>query len=79
MKLSYFATGASPEVVAMFGQAELIRHLDGTFELVGGSATDRGEAKEWISMFLHDIVLRRPPCAKIVAVAQPDFHRRFRA
>ena len=48
------------EIVAYFGAARLLKKLDGTFELVGGSPGDRTEAKEWISLFLHDAVLQDP-------------------
>ncbi len=65
-----------PEVIATFGRAQVVRHLDGTCELRGGSEADRGEALDWISLFMHEIVLRRPPRAKIVAIAQPDFRPR---
>ena len=38
------------EMIAGFGQASLIRFLDGKYELRGGSREDLAEAKEWISM-----------------------------
>ena len=46
------------EVVASWGGAKLIRYLDGKLELKGGSKADRGEAREWISMFWHEAVVR---------------------
>ena len=39
------------ELIATFGQAQLVRTLDGKSELRGGTAEDRQKAKEWISMF----------------------------
>jgi hypothetical protein len=39
------------EVVAGFGEAKLIRFLDGKLELRGGSKDDRITAREWMSMF----------------------------
>ena len=48
------------ETIAMFGAARLVRHLDGRHELVGGTAADQAAAREWISLFEHDIVLGRP-------------------
>jgi len=45
------------EVIASFGQAQLVRYLDGRYELRGGSKEDRLTAKEWISMFCHDVVV----------------------
>ena len=35
-----------------------IRCLDGKLVLKGGSKEDRMEAREWISMFLNDAVVR---------------------
>lgn len=46
------------EVVATWGQAKLVRYLDGKLELKGGSRADRGEAKEWISLFWHEAVVK---------------------
>lgn len=47
------------EVVAVFGQAKLVRRLDGKTELRGGTAQDRVAAKEWIALFWHEAVLER--------------------
>jgi hypothetical protein len=41
------------EVVAAWGQAQLLKYLDGKTELRGGSDQDRAQAREWISMFWH--------------------------
>lgn len=46
------------QVIATFGQAKLIRFLDGKYELRGGTKEDRLAAHEWISMFCHDVVVR---------------------
>jgi hypothetical protein len=42
------------ELIAGWGEAELVRHLDGRNELRGGTPEDRQAAREWISMFLHE-------------------------
>ena len=44
------------EVVAYFGDARLIKRLDGNFEMLGGSDGDRAAAREWMSMFMHGAV-----------------------
>jgi hypothetical protein len=44
-------------LVAMWGEARLIRYLDGKTELRGGSEQDRAEAREWLSMFWHEAVV----------------------
>ena len=41
------------EVIAAFGEAKLVRTLDGKSELRGGTDEDRQKAKEWISLFWH--------------------------
>jgi hypothetical protein len=46
------------EVMARWGEAELIGYLDGKLILKGGSKEDRMMAREWISMFLNDAVVR---------------------
>lgn len=46
------------EVSASFGQARLVKYLDGKYELRGGSKRDRLAAKEWISIFCHEVVAR---------------------
>ncbi|MCX6893011.1 MAG: hypothetical protein NTX51_16055 [Verrucomicrobia bacterium] len=45
------------EVIASWGEAKLVKHLDGKLELRGGSKEDRGEAREWISLFWHEAVV----------------------
>ena len=45
------------EVVAAWGQAQLIKYLDGKTELRGGSEQDRAEAREWMSLFWHEAVV----------------------
>ena len=45
------------EVVAAWGEAQLIRYLDGKLVLKGGAKEDRIAAREWISMFLNGAVV----------------------
>jgi len=47
------------EIVAVFGQAKLVRRLDGKTELRGGTEQDRITAKEWIALFWHEAVLEQ--------------------
>ncbi len=46
------------EVIAAFGTAQLVRTLDGKYELRGGTKADRTAAREWISLFFHEAVVR---------------------
>jgi hypothetical protein len=46
------------EVVASWGQAQLIKYLDGKSELKGGSKEDRLAAQAWMSLFWHEVVVR---------------------
>jgi hypothetical protein len=41
------------QVLAIFGEARLVRTLDGRLELRGGSHRDREEAQEWIERFMR--------------------------
>jgi hypothetical protein len=45
------------EVVASWGQAQLIKYLNGKLELKGGSRDDRLAAHEWLSLFWHEAVV----------------------
>jgi hypothetical protein len=47
-----------PNVIACFGSARLIERPDGRAELRGGGASQCTEAKEWLSLFEHQTVLR---------------------
>jgi hypothetical protein len=46
------------EVIAMFGEARLVKTLDCKLELRGGSKEDLVEAREWIAMFLKGTVVK---------------------
>ncbi len=51
------------EVIAGWGNARLIRHLDGRYRLAGGTDEDQAVVREWVSLFAHNIVFttdRRP-------------------
>ena len=41
------------QVLAIFGDARLVRKLDGRMELRGGSDRDREEAQQWIERFMR--------------------------
>jgi len=45
------------EVISFFGEAKLVRLADCKFELRGGTELERAEAREWISMFMHEAVV----------------------
>jgi hypothetical protein len=51
------------ELIASWGEARLIKYLDGKLVLKGGSKEDLVEAREWISMFLNDKVVRESHAA----------------
>lgn len=57
LPLSFKDEGA---IIAEFGQAKLIKFLNGKYELRGGSKDDRLAAQEWISLFCHEVVARIP-------------------
>ena len=45
-------------VIATFGRATLVKTPEGKYELRGGSKEDRLTAYEWISLFMHQVVVR---------------------
>jgi hypothetical protein len=47
-------------VIATFGDAQLVRHINGRYELCSGSASDHTDAKQWISLFLHEAAVSYP-------------------
>ncbi len=51
-------------IIASFGNARLMKTSAGTCELVGGSQEDRALAGEWLSLFMHEVVLATYPVAK---------------
>jgi hypothetical protein len=58
MKLKFFPLFKDEgEVVASWGEAQLIRYLNGRTELRGGSKEDQAEVREWISLFWHEAVV----------------------
>jgi len=48
-------------LIARFGRAKLFSRADGQVELHGGSNADRTEAKEWVSLFMHEAAVRIVP------------------
>ena len=43
-------------VILRFGRADLVSVNHGRLELRGGTDADRTEAKEYISLFMHEVV-----------------------
>lgn len=57
MKLNHvFTRRAASRLVRQFGRAKLVRLHNGRHELIGGSAADCGAAREWVSLFAHEVV-----------------------
>jgi hypothetical protein len=60
MKMKFFPLFKDEgEVVTGWGQAQLIKYLDGKVVLKGGSKEDRLAAHEWVSLFWHEAVVRK--------------------
>ena len=47
-------------MIASWGEAQLIKYLDEETEPKGGSEQDRAEAREWMSLFWHEAVAKKP-------------------
>ena len=61
MNLLTWLTRDDGELIASFGNARLVRMLNGQFELRDGTPADHAEAKEWCSLFLHNAVFSTSP------------------
>ena len=48
------------EIIANFGDARLVKYLNGRLQVVGGSPSDHTAVKEWISLFMHEAVVSYP-------------------
>jgi hypothetical protein len=57
-------------IIQWFGEARLVQHADGRYELIGGTRADLIAAREWISLFGHDIVLGKPANTRRPALTQ---------
>ena len=51
------------ETIATFGDARLVKNLNGKFQLIGGTPDDRAAAREWCSHFLHEAIIPPDPKA----------------
>jgi hypothetical protein len=47
------------KIINRFGNGLLVQRTDAKYELVGGSDSDYSAAKEWVSLFAHEIVFTR--------------------
>lgn len=54
--------------VIRFGDAELILRKNGRHELLGGSKSDQIVAREYISFFLHEVVVNSPIASDALVV-----------
>jgi len=57
-RLKLLGGNDSEWLITTFGRARLVRQSDGTVELRGGEPRDHTDAKEWVSLFMHDAALR---------------------
>ena len=53
--------GTGRQLIAAFGTARLVKKSNGRHELIGGTADDRAAAREWCSLFAHEVVLFSSP------------------
>lgn len=56
LKLLDYLGVNEPTLIASFGQAQIVRHLDGRCELRDGTPDDHTAAREWASMFMHGAI-----------------------
>ena len=51
-------------IIAVFGDAKLIQKSSGRLELFGGTAADFIEARDWVSMFMPEVVIAKTRAIK---------------
>ena len=68
-QLPHFALMFQPTIIAHFGGARLVRHLDGRYELIGGTAEQHAAAREWCSLFAPEVVFTS--CARQEKMVRP--------
>jgi hypothetical protein len=62
-RLNNHGTG---RIIRKFGEAKLLKHVNGQHELIGGSAADIADANDWVSLFAHEVVITRPGNRRVV-------------
>jgi len=66
-----FEEPVKTQMIAVFGSARLLQNQDGRYELVGGTAHDHAEAREWCALFAPEVVFaptfRRTPTLAFAA------------
>jgi hypothetical protein len=77
MNLIHAVTNRLTRTIRHFGQAKLVRNARGCHELIGGSVADLVTAKEWVSLFAHEMVFYhskrapKPKCNNIRTLIPP--------
>lgn len=56
--LQQFNEGNQRRTLAAFGGARLLANDDGTVAILGGTQAEHADAREWLSLFMHDAILR---------------------
>jgi hypothetical protein len=57
-RINQIIGGKNEQLITTFGNARLVRLADGSAQLRGAHAQEQTTAKEWISLFMHEAVLR---------------------
>jgi len=59
-KSHFFDDRAKTEVIAVFGDAQLVKNVDGRVELRGGSVEDQRAAGAWLRTFMPEVAAALP-------------------
>jgi hypothetical protein len=57
-RIAHLLGPKTERLITTFGTARLVTAPNGALELKGGVAGDKTTAKEWVSLFMHEGVLR---------------------
>jgi hypothetical protein len=64
VRFSRSTLSPKPATIAFFGAARLVKKGNGRHELIGGTAGDCTAAREWCSLFAHEVVFTAVPEAQ---------------
>jgi len=56
-----FIHGAGRQTIRLFGFARLVKNANGCHELIGGTPADHAAARQWCSLFAHEVVFTVVP------------------
>jgi hypothetical protein len=60
-RATFASLTAADKIIVTFGRAQLVRRANGGYALLGGSASEHAEAREWCALFAPEVVFASLP------------------